>query len=140
MAVKPESYSPDYKGYLTYPAHEKINGILLKEDRKVIYVISINNQVVENSAITPELKKIILASKGKIGTRDVIRTTGRTKIFDISVSIRKILKRHVLDSIRIRVTGKTIQEVIKKLEAIKSSMVKWGIAPTECIWDRENLS
>lgn len=140
MAVKPEKYSPDYKGYLTYPAHEKINGVLLEENRRRIHTIKLNNQCVDTHALTPELKKLLLDNRGKVETKEYVTTQGKTKIFDIPVSIRKILKRSKLDSIRIRVTGKTIQEVIKKLDDIKHNMVKWGIEPTECIWDRENLS
>ena len=140
MATKPEQYSPDYKGYLTYPAHPKINGILLEETNRTIYKITLNNQAIESRALTKELNGLIIRDNGTVETKQVIKTFGKSRIFDIPVSIRKILKRKVLNSIRIRVTGKTIQEVIKNLDEIKKNMVKWGIEPTECIWDRENLS
>lgn len=138
--VKPEQYSPDYKGYLTYPSHEKINAVLLKESKDKRYFISFGGRSANNNAVTEELKQLILKSGGKVDYIEKLKTTGKTNLFNISVSIRKILKRSQLDSIRIRVTGKTIQEVIKKLEDIKNNMSKWGVKPTECIWDRENIS
>ena len=140
MAIKPEQYSPDYKGYLTYPADPKINGKLLDDRKEKMYIIRIKNKSVQNRAVTPELEKIIKKLGGTVESTTIYATAGKKRIFGIPASIRKILKRGQLHSIRIRVTGKTVQDVIAKLEDIKKNMVEWGIKPTECIWDRENLS
>ncbi|HLE86822.1 MAG TPA: hypothetical protein VI727_04095 [Candidatus Brocadiaceae bacterium] len=136
-SVKPEPYSPDYKGYLTYPADPKINGKLLDDKKETRYIVTIKNKSAKCTALTTQLSEIIKSLGGSVERVALNSTAGKKQIFGIPASIRKIIRRGELYSIRIRVTGKTVQDVIAKLDSIKKNMVEWGIKPTECIWDRE---
>lgn len=134
--IKPEKYTPLLKGYLTYPPDSKISALLLEERFEKRFIVTFGKDTVDEHRVTKDLAKLIETIGGNVKPVKVLRTEGKKKLFDIPVEIRKIMKKDKIDGIRIRVTGESVLELVKKIETIKENFSQYGLKPKECLWDR----
>lgn len=136
VKINPEKYTPQLKGYLTYTPKPEIEALLLDELYEKRYVVSFGDEVIEEHRVLKPLADLIKSNGGNVKTIKFRKTTGKKKLFDIPVEIRKLMKGSRLMGIRIRVTGDTVLELVKKLEVIKTNFAEYGVKPKECLWDR----
>jgi len=137
--VRPEPYTEDLKAYLTYPPTIDVTPLLLQEKMDIIYQIEINGVIAIGDRLPSPLAKELMAMgiKVKKTTRTVLK--GREAVFGIPVQVRKIIHRkkdgkHELEAIRVRVTGKNIDELNKNKNQIISGFARYNVLYTECIW------
>lgn len=137
MNIPSEKYTPDFKGYLTYPANPRMKKLLLEEHFKKISFISIGTSECQNVRVKPKLASIIEKIGGKVEIKNMKVFEGKNQLFGIDVLIRKISEENELKALLIRVTGKNLPEIFEKMNKIKTQFTEYGITHTECIWGGE---
>lgn len=152
-------YMDGPKGYLTYPisnikGDERSAGlqdVLLTEYHETRHTVSIDGKVINEITVTKPfadaLEKIgakvqTLKRRGWTGRKSLtIFIDGADKI--IPVEIHKINKGKEIKEIQIRVTvdkGENERVLLKYMDAIKNSLSRWHIKPTECVWSQGGLT
>jgi len=140
--MKPERYTDMPKGYLTYPyvlGNKNSMGlgrVLLKEKHENRYIVEAGNTRIDEKQICKQLWGELKTIGCTVSIKHVVSTTGKHIIAGIPVEIRKIRTKQSLSAIRIRVTGETHTEVIKRLDKIQEILKEWQIQPTECVWSQ----
>ena len=136
VAINPERYTKMMKGYITYPNTPDICRVLLEEVTKGSKTVEINGKFIHQDKIDLRLIDAIKSIGGKVHKATNVITIGRKNVFGIDVEVRKLTNKNKLESIRIRITGNTVKELLKNMDTIKEGMAKWGVEPKECLWTR----
>lgn len=136
------TFTTDYKGYITYPPTEGVKEILLNKYNYPRYRISIGGDVLDNITSLPAQIRddIIKRADGTVEKTFEQKYTGKKKVFGLPVEIRQIVKSRRLDSIRVRVSGKSHDELLNNLQTVIDGVKRAAgheIPPHVCKWDRE---
>ncbi|MDD4804730.1 MAG: hypothetical protein PHN69_06225 [Candidatus Pacebacteria bacterium] len=123
----------DVKAYLTYPLDRVTSRILLTERWVNAYRITFNGLTVDSKLSFSQTLLHDLAKKGaSIEYKEVLQYSSKNNIGDIKVQTKVIEK----DKVRVRITGKDVEDVFLKISSIKKYMAKFGYEPKQCVWDR----
>lgn len=132
--IKPERYTEDLKAYLTYPPDKKITPRLLEETYEKWWKVSFQNTSVIGERLPAALMNELKAMGAKVERERKLRLKGKKELFGVSVEIRKIIDHGALKAIRVRVTGKNIDELNRNKNTIIAGLASYGVVYTECIW------
>lgn len=150
--IKSGRYTDTPKGYLTYPivntpgrSEERLQNILLIESPETRYVVECGDQIINEKRITKPLQEALEGVGAKItrirrnhteGRKKLLITVDSGDVIELPVEIRKKTRGSVLESIQIRVTGETVEELLKNIDSIKKYLSVWNINPTVCVWSQ----
>lgn len=135
--IKSDRYLSKFKGYLTYPPDKIISGALLDYYYEYKFSIQFEESGILAQYIKKDLINMIEKDGGKVEKVGMLRSRGKSKLFDIPVEIRKIKKKNNFEGIRIRLTGDTKDEISQKIDIIKERLSEYGIKPKECIFEKD---
>lgn len=147
--IKPGRYSDEPKGFLTYNIIGErdttgIQSVLLTERKNTVYRIESGDTKIHIHRVTKKLANA-LENVGvktfktmKIGTegRRILTVFKEGNPVNLPVEIRKSVEGGKLIEIEIRATGKTPEDLLKNIDAIKKALSVWHIKPRQCVWSQ----
>jgi len=141
----------DAKGYLTYqivpgdPKSQALMSVLLTESRYTSSTVIVNGKATRPHVIRKAFAKKLEELGFPVVNKVVVYKLGRRSLLvnldgknrKIPVDIRTHKKGGRIDNIQVRVAAINHTALIKRLEALKSSLQMWGGVPAECVWQQE---
>lgn len=136
------TFTDDWKGYITYPPTDEIKEILLRKYNYPRYRITIGDDVLDNISSVPiQIREdIINHTDGTVEKTFEPRYVGKTKLFGFPVEIRQFIKSYKLHSIRVRVSGKSHDELLNNARTVIDGVKRaagYDLPPPVCLYDRQ---
>lgn len=136
------TFTDDWKGYITYPPTDDIKEILLNKYNYPRYRITIGEDVIDNiSSVPAQIREdIISRADGMVEKTFEPKYVGKTKLFGFPVEIRQFVRSRKLHSIRVRVSGKSHDELLNNIRTVIDGVkraAEYNIPPPVCKWDRQ---
>ena len=142
MANPSEEYTDDKKAYLTYDPSSVAKARFLYEKNDYQYHIHKDGVLISKTKRINQIVADALIEDGfEVEKTRVVDYTGK-RIFisengtRIPIIARQIKVKHKLNGIRVRVTAPTHDELMKRIDMIRDTMIRYGQKPKMCIWDK----
>lgn len=131
--IKADRYEIPFKKYLTFPADEKILGLLLEEHYDKKYQIKFGEDSVECGDIPKGVADLVESYDCIVEKLNILKYRGRSKLFGkIPVETKNFG-----DEIEVRITDTTKESLDNTVKYIEQEFLKYGVKPKICSWDRE---